>query len=200
MIDNPLIKVLRTANGVLASARNVGIAASLATSSCHWMPMTIAPTYLEKGAAVFAGDSGAGVVYSMADKFGAVNGLWPLPEYSSSLILKRIWFSALPCFIVNMGKGWRLQYKHEARLGGLGLLVVSLRAGNSFRQDTGNSLSLSSQRKLYDGLHGIWPKVLHDVTAYFKPPAALCKAGIGVAFWLFWLIFGQCVKVEEYEK
>jgi len=88
-IDNPLIKVLRTANGGLATARNRGIAA---TTGAIILPLDaddlIASTYLEKGVAVFAGDSGTGVVYSMADKFGAVNGLWTLPEYSSSLILR----------------------------------------------------------------------------------------------------------------
>lgn len=88
-IDNPLIKVLRTANGGLATARNRGVAAS---TGAIILPLDaddlIAPTYLEKGAAVFAGDSGVGVVYSMADKFGAVNGLWHLPEFSPSLLLK----------------------------------------------------------------------------------------------------------------
>jgi len=88
-IDDPLIRVLRTANGGLAMARNRGIAASTGNII---LPLDaddlIAPTYLEKGAAVFADDSGVGVVYSMADKFGAVNGLWQLPEYSPSLILR----------------------------------------------------------------------------------------------------------------
>lgn len=88
-IDNPLIKVLRTANGGLATARNRGINAS---NGDIILPLDaddlVSPTYLEKGVAVFVGDSSVGVVYSMADKFGAVSGLWHLPEYSSSLILK----------------------------------------------------------------------------------------------------------------
>lgn len=88
-IDNPLIRVLRTANGGLATARNRGIAASTGEII---LPLDaddlIAPTYLEKGAAVIAGDSGVGVVYSMADKFGAVSGLWHLPEFSPNLLLK----------------------------------------------------------------------------------------------------------------
>lgn len=88
-IDNPLVKVMRTPNGGLATARNRGIAASTGTII---LPLDaddlIAPTYLEKGVEVFDADSGVGVVYSMADKFGVVNGLWHLPEYSPRLILK----------------------------------------------------------------------------------------------------------------
>ncbi len=88
-IDNPIIKVLRTSNGGLSMARNRGIAAS---TGAIILPLDaddlIAPTYLEKGAAVIAGDSGVGVVYSMADKFGTVSGLWHLPEFSPNLLLK----------------------------------------------------------------------------------------------------------------
>ncbi len=117
-IDSPLIKVLRTANGGLAKARNTGIAASIGDII---MPLDaddlIEPTYLEKGVAVFAGDSRVGVVYSMADKFGAVNGLWHLPEFSSNLILREnmVFCSAMfyreswervGGYNVNMKHGW----------------------------------------------------------------------------------------------
>ena len=105
-IDNPQIKVLRTANGGLATARNMGIAAS---TGAIILPLDaddmIAPTYLEKGVAVFAGDSESGVVYSMADKFGAANGLWPLPEYSSSLILKE---NMVFCSAMFYRESWEL--------------------------------------------------------------------------------------------
>lgn len=117
-IDHPLIKVLKTANGGLATARNRGIAAS---TGAIILPLDaddlIAPTYLEKGVKVFDGDSGAGVVYSMADKFGAVNGLWHLPEYSPRLIVKenmvfcsamfhrKLW-ERVGGYNINMKHGW----------------------------------------------------------------------------------------------
>lgn len=89
LIDNPKIKVVRTENGGLALARNRGIAASTGDLI---LPLDaddlIAPTYLEKGLSVFAGDSSVGVVYSMAVKFGAVNELWQLPEFSPNRLLR----------------------------------------------------------------------------------------------------------------
>lgn len=115
-IDNPLIKVLRTANGGLATARNRGIEVSVGDII---LPLDaddlIAPTYLEKGVAVFAGGSGAGVIYSLADKFGAVNGLWRLPEYSSSLILKENMVFCSAMFSRNLWErvgGYNANMKH----------------------------------------------------------------------------------------
>lgn len=87
-IDNPQIKILRTDNGGLAMARNRGI---LVSTGAIILPLDaddlIAPTYLEKGVSVFADDPGVGVVYSLADKFGAVSGFWQLPEFSPGLLL-----------------------------------------------------------------------------------------------------------------
>ena len=88
-IDNPDIKILRTSNGGLAMARNRGIAASTGDII---LPLDaddlIAPTYLEKGVSVLAANPDVGVVYSMADKFGAVNELWKLPEFSLARLLR----------------------------------------------------------------------------------------------------------------
>lgn len=117
-IDNPVIKILRTANGGLAMARNRGIAASTGDII---LPLDaddlIAPTYLEKGVSVFAGNPDVGVVYSMADKFGAVNELWQLPEFSPALLLKEnmVFCSAMfrrdlwamsGGYNINMKYGW----------------------------------------------------------------------------------------------
>ena len=87
--DNPAVKIFKTRNGGLAMARNRGIAASTGDII---LPLDaddlIAPIYLEKGVSVFTSNPDAGVVYSLADKFGAVNELWQLPEFSPVLLLK----------------------------------------------------------------------------------------------------------------
>ena len=88
-IDSPVIRLLRTSNGGLAMARNRGIAASTGDII---LPLDaddlIAPTYLEKGVSVLTANPDVGVVYSMADKFGDVNELWQLPEFSPAHLLK----------------------------------------------------------------------------------------------------------------
>lgn len=116
--DNPAVKILRTSNGGLAMARNRGIAASIGDII---LPLDaddlIAPTYLEKGVSVFVSNPDVGVVYSSADKFGAVNELWQLPEFSPALLLKEnmVFCSAMfrrelwargGGYNINMKYGW----------------------------------------------------------------------------------------------
>lgn len=89
-IKDPRLTVLHTENGGLAAARNRGIAVAGGTII---LPLDaddlIAPTYLEKGVAVLKKDAGVGVVYSLADRFGAACGAWHLPEFSPGLLLRQ---------------------------------------------------------------------------------------------------------------
>jgi GT2 family glycosyltransferase len=94
----PKTKVLHTENRGLAAARNSGI-----TEACgeFILPLdaddTISADYLEKGVPLLEGSPSIGVVYGLADYFGARSGRWELPEYSSVGLLSEnmIFCSAL---------------------------------------------------------------------------------------------------------
>jgi len=87
-IDYPCVKLLRTVNNGLSSARNTGIAAS---SGEYILPLDaddrIAPGYLEKGAEVLDHTPAIDVVYGRAEYFGARSGSWELGEFSSRKLL-----------------------------------------------------------------------------------------------------------------
>lgn len=91
-LDYPRTRLLRTANGGLAAARNNGIAEARGR---YILPLDaddrIAPTYLEKGAAILDERPAVGIVYSRGELFGARSGPIEAPSYS----LGRMLFSNL---------------------------------------------------------------------------------------------------------
>lgn len=86
--DRPKTSVLRTPNRGLAAARNSGIAAARGE---YILPLDaddmIAPTYLEKGVAVLDKRGEVGIVYCLAEKFGAEQGPWFAAEFSPRRML-----------------------------------------------------------------------------------------------------------------
>lgn len=76
-------KYVRKENGGLASARNYGIAHS---EGEYILPLDsddlIGVTYLEEAVERFTTHPETKLVYCQAERFGAENGLWDLPEYS----------------------------------------------------------------------------------------------------------------------
>lgn len=82
-LSMPKTSVIHTGNQGLAAARNSGIAAACGE---YILPLdaddTISVEYLEKGVALLEENPSIGVVYGMADYFGARTGQWELPEYS----------------------------------------------------------------------------------------------------------------------
>lgn len=81
--DWPRTRIIRQANAGPSAARNAAIRAATGE---FILPLDaddrIDPTYVEKALAVFAADSGVGVVYCKASRFGAAQGPWRLPEYA----------------------------------------------------------------------------------------------------------------------
>lgn len=82
-IKDVRIKYVRKENGGLASARNYGIAHS---NGEYILPLDsddlIGTTYLEEAVTHFLQNPNTKLVYCQAEKFGAENGVWNLPEYS----------------------------------------------------------------------------------------------------------------------
>lgn len=79
----PQTRVVHTANQGLASARNNGIREA---SGAYILPLDaddrIAPAYLEKAVEVLDARPEVGIVYCLAETYGAVVGPWPAAEYS----------------------------------------------------------------------------------------------------------------------
>lgn len=96
--SRPKTKVINKQNGGLAEARNTGIAAA---TGKYILPLDaddkIAPTYIEKAVNVIENNDEIGIVYCLAEFFGAKQGLWPLKEYKFPDILNsnRIFCTAL---------------------------------------------------------------------------------------------------------
>lgn len=86
--DRPGTRVIRTPNQGLAEARNTGIRESRGE---YILPLDaddrIAPGYLEKAVAVLDAQPEAGIVYCLAETFGARTGPWLAPEYSLGRML-----------------------------------------------------------------------------------------------------------------
>ena len=80
--------VIHTPNQGLAAARNAGIAAARGK---YILPLDaddkIAPTYLEKAVAILEASEKVGIVYCLAEFFGARSGRWELPPYAFPAIL-----------------------------------------------------------------------------------------------------------------
>ena len=84
----PETRVIHTVNQGLAAARNNGIEAARGS---YILPLDaddrIAPTYLERAAAVLDARPDVGIVYCKAETFGEVQGAWKIPEYSLEQML-----------------------------------------------------------------------------------------------------------------
>ena len=81
--SRPGTRVIRTPNQGLAEARNTGIREARGK---YILPLDaddrIAPGYLEKAVAVLDTMPGVGIVYCLAETFGARTGPWLTPQYS----------------------------------------------------------------------------------------------------------------------
>ena len=101
IIDNlnyPNLKMIRTKNNGLSTARNIGVENS---TGKYIFPLDsddkIAPEYLAKAKRVLDSNPNIGIVYCNARLFGSVNRNWELPEFDIKLMLKKniIFASAL---------------------------------------------------------------------------------------------------------
>jgi glycosyltransferase involved in cell wall biosynthesis len=92
VLNYPRTRLLRTTNSGLAAARNNGIAEA---RGHYILPLDaddrIAPTYLEKGAAILESRPEVGIVYCSGELFGARSGPIEAPSYT----LGRMLFSNL---------------------------------------------------------------------------------------------------------
>lgn len=83
------VQLLYTGHVGPAGARNAGIGAA---KGGYILPLdaddTIAPSYIEKAAAVLDNDPQVGVVYCRAELFGEQTGPWGLPDYSLRAMLQ----------------------------------------------------------------------------------------------------------------
>lgn len=111
-------KYLSIPNGGVSNARNTGIASAF---GYYILPLDgddmISPNYIESMVATIESDAGIKVAYGAIKKFGAVNELWKLPEFSlywlpvSNMIhctglYRKSDFDALPGgYDVNMAEG-----------------------------------------------------------------------------------------------
>ena len=116
--QRPQTRVIHTSNQGLAMARNNGIREARGE---FILPIDaddrVAPDYLEKGVAIMDASPEAGIVYCLADCFGAQQGRWDIPEYSPrgmlltnlifccSLFRKSAWKQTAG-YNPNMNRGW----------------------------------------------------------------------------------------------
>lgn len=81
--ERPRTRVIHTENRGLAAARNAGIAEA---RGAYILPLDaddrIGKEYLEKGVTVLESRPDVGIVYCLAEKFGADNGAWNSPRFS----------------------------------------------------------------------------------------------------------------------
>ena len=81
--NRPQTRVISTANQGLAQARNTGIAAAQGE---YILPLDaddrIGREYLEKAISILDGQPKTGIVYCLAEKFGAQNCPWLFPDYT----------------------------------------------------------------------------------------------------------------------
>lgn len=133
----PNTRVLRTANQGLAEARNTGIREACGE---FVLPLDaddrIGADYLEKGVAALVADPDAGIVYCLAETFGARIGPWPAPAYSlrrmlmgnlifCSALFRRGDWERVGGYNRNMAAGWE-DWDFWLSLIGLGRKVVRL--------------------------------------------------------------------------
>lgn len=133
----PNTRVLATANQGLAEARNTGIREACGE---FILPLDaddrIGADYLEKGVAVLEADPAAGIVYCLADTFGARSGPWPSPPFSlrrmllgnlifCSALFRREDWERVGGYNRNMAVGWE-DWDFWLSIIGLGRKVVRL--------------------------------------------------------------------------
>jgi glycosyltransferase involved in cell wall biosynthesis len=103
------IRYIEKTNGGLASARNAGIEKAIGK---YILPLDaddrIGQRYLEEAIEVFETQEGVSLVYSEAQKFGAVTEFWKLAEYRYESLLQ---FNMIFCSAVYLKSDW-------ARIGG----------------------------------------------------------------------------------
>lgn len=114
----PQTRVLHTTNQGLSMARNNGIREAVGD---YILPLDaddrIGPRYLEQAAAVLDREPSTGIVYCLADCFGAQQGRWAIPPFSlrGMLFTNLIFCSALfrrddwvrvGGYNANMKSGW----------------------------------------------------------------------------------------------
>jgi glycosyltransferase involved in cell wall biosynthesis len=116
--NRPNTRVIHTPNQGLAMARNNGIREA---SGEFILPLDaddkVAPEYLGKAVATLNASPETGIVYSLADCFGALHGRWSIPDYSPrgmlltnlifccSMFRKSLWEQTTG-YNPNMHKGW----------------------------------------------------------------------------------------------
>jgi glycosyltransferase involved in cell wall biosynthesis len=103
-INNPKIKVINSKNQGLAAARNLGI--SLA-KGIYILPLDaddkIGKTYIESSSKILDKHLEIGIVYCLAEKFGAVSELWNLPKFS---IRKMLFRNLIFCTALYRKESW----------------------------------------------------------------------------------------------
>lgn len=116
--SRPRTRVIHTNNSGLPAARNNGIAQAC---SPYILPLDaddrIVGRYLQEGVAILDAQPEVGIVYCLAETFGAVSGPWRLPEFSparicvenpifcSALFRKSDW-EAVGGYDIRMRYGW----------------------------------------------------------------------------------------------
>jgi glycosyltransferase involved in cell wall biosynthesis len=114
----PRTRVIHTENRGLAEARNTGIREAQGE---YILPLDaddrIGPEYLEKGVALLDQQPDVGIVYCLAETFGARTGPWPSPSYSlgrmllgnlifCSALFRRADWERAGGYNPNMAAGW----------------------------------------------------------------------------------------------
>jgi len=114
----PKTRVIHTLNQGLAMARNNGIREARGE---YILPLDaddkIAPEYLEKAVKIMDSHAKTGIVYCLADCFGAQHGRWGIPDYSPqgmlltnlifcSSLFRKISWEQTSGYNPNMRKGW----------------------------------------------------------------------------------------------
>jgi glycosyltransferase involved in cell wall biosynthesis len=116
--EKPKTRIIHTPNRGLASARNTAISEAQGE---YILPLDaddrIGKHYLQSAAAILDNDDQIGIVYCLAEKFGAVQDKWELPEFTplkllrdnlifcSALYRKQDWVS-IGGYNQNMRYGW----------------------------------------------------------------------------------------------
>lgn len=116
--DRPRTRVLRTPPRGPSAARNTGIAES---RGAFLLPLDaddrLRPAFLEKTLALLQDDPGVGIVDTEAERFGALSGAWPRPEFrlphfllgntiAPAALFRRADFLRTSGYNPNMAQGW----------------------------------------------------------------------------------------------
>jgi glycosyltransferase involved in cell wall biosynthesis len=98
-LKRPRTVILRRPNGGLSAARNQGISAARGRYICCLdADDRLAPTYLEKAAALLEADLGIGFVYSWVQLFGDENDIWQTEPFDLAELRRRNYISVAAVF------------------------------------------------------------------------------------------------------